>query len=171
MSFEDRLAKGKIGEQIVEAYLLAQGYVPYRPIEGVAHPFDRLVASRDKRNLAVFEIKTKPRREAFKDTGIPERHYHDYQHIYFTYNIPVFIAFVDENMAEVYGNFISELMKTDENPGRRMKVYPSTETNRWGQSITYFPLSRMITITKLTPEQCAELRALRKSGWTSTQCL
>lgn len=153
MSWETRLEKGRIGERIVDAWLESKGYVPYRPIDGVAHPFDRLVASRDKKTIRVVEVKAKPRREKYPDTGIPTTHYNDYKHIQDKYGIQVFIAFVDEVLKKIYGNFLDELDKPD---GR----YPLRYAD-----VTYFPLSKMLDIKRLTDEQCAELAALRRSNY------
>lgn len=151
MSFASRLAKGRIGERIVDEWLVARGFVPYRPQDGVAHPFDRLVASGDKRRIGVVEVKSKPRREKYPDQGIPTRHYTDYKHISDTYGIRVFIAFVDEVLAKIYGNFLDELEKPR---GRYPLKYADT---------IYFPLEAMRDIAPLTQEQCAELAVLRDS--------
>lgn len=153
--FDSRVTKGRIGERIVDDWLVRKGFVPYRPIEGVAHPFDRLVASRDKRTIRVVEVKSKPRRERYPDTGISVGHFQDYRHIEDTYNVPVFIAFVDERLKKVYGNFLSELCKSN---GR----YPLVQSG-----IIYFPLCHMKRLADLTEEQCVELEALRRSRYIS----
>lgn len=155
MSFEDRLEKGCIGERIVDEWLVRIGYIPYRPMPGVAHPFDRLVASRDKKRIAVCEVKTKPRRNKYRDTGVDIcnlRHYADIQE---KHQLRVFIAFVDEVERQIYGNTLDELMKTriSEN-----SVYPKDF-----DGIRYFPLSAMIVISALTEEQCEELKSRRRS--------
>lgn len=155
MSFEDRLEKGSIGERIVDEWLIRRGYVPYRPMEGVAHPFDRLVASRDKKRIAVCEVKTKPRRNKYRDTGVDIKKLNDYTNIQEQHRLRVFIAFVDEVEAQVYGNTLDELMKTRTSEGQ---VYPKEY-----DGIRYFPLDAMIVIADLTDEQCTELKKRRRS--------
>ena len=155
MSFADRLKKGQIGERIVDEWLISKGFVPYRPIAGAAHPFDRLVASRDKRKILVVEVKSKPAREKYGDQGIETRHYEDYKHISEKYGIRIFIAFVDEDAARIYGSFLDELEKPQ---GRYPLKYPDR---------VYFSPKHMRDIAQLTREQCAELRALRVSNYKS----
>lgn len=105
--------------------------------------------------IRVVEVKSKPRRDKYPDTGIPTRHYDDYKHIENKYGIQVFIAFVDEVLKKIYGNFLEELEKPE---GR----YPLRYAN-----VIYFPLSKMRDITMLTDEQCAELTALRESEYVA----
>ena len=166
MSFEERLKTGQFGEQIIDAFLRQKGWVPYRPVEGIAHPFDRLVASPDKKNICIFEIKTKFRREAYADTGINRRHYDDYQHVTAKYGVPLFLAFVDAREGSVYGNWWHELLKErppEDSWSGGCKGYP------WEQrGIVYFPLSAMHILYVLTDSDRTELQGLRVSGWTSS---
>lgn len=166
MKFEDlpSARKGAIGEQIVDDWLLAKGWVPYRPVKGTRHPFDRLVARADKRELCIVEVKTKPRREAYKDTGINQTHFDDYQHVTATYRIPLFLAFVDEVQQCVYGNWWSELLK--KRTGDEAIVDMIHGGYPWShRGIVYFPLSAMTPIARLSEEQCQQLRALRRTNW------
>lgn len=165
MSFNDRPTEktGRFGERIVDEFLIQKGWIPYRPIGDVAHPFDRLVASADKQNLCIVEVKTKWRREAYKDTGINRRHFNDYQRITAKYDIPLFLSFVDAKQGTVYGNWWLELIKSRV-PGRAgaggCQSYP------WEQrGIVYFPLMAMRTLYVLSPDERAELLALRVSNW------
>jgi hypothetical protein len=163
MSFEERLKTGHFGERIVDLFLRQKGWVPYRPVDGVAHPFDRLAATADKKRLCIFEVKTKFRREAYPDTGINKRHFDDYQHITNTYRLPLFLSFVDGKQGEVYGNWWSELLKARA-PGKSCTAgcagYP------WEQrGIVYFPLDAMRTLYVLNETERDELLGLRRSGW------
>jgi hypothetical protein len=163
VGFTDRLKKGAIGEAIVDRWLRDKGWVPYRPVDGCAHPFDRLVASANKRKLCIVEVKTKPRREAYRDTGIERRHFDDYDHVTSTYSIPLFLAFVDERERRVYGNWWSILLQ------RRPSGRPFPEAYPWTQKgIVYFPLSIMRPIAELSDEQCRQLEALRSSAWVES---
>ena len=164
MSFEDRLKTGRFGERIIDEFLRQKGWIPYRPIEGAAHPFDRLAASPNKRKLCIVEVKTKWRREAYADTGIDRRHYNDYQHVTTTYRVPLFLCFVDAKLGTVYGNWWAELLKPrepEDSWAGGCEGYP------WEQhGIVYFPLSAMRKLYVLTEQDRGELRGLRVSGWT-----
>ncbi len=70
--------KGALGEQIVDRYLVEQGYIPYGSLIDGAHPFDRLCASRDKREVFIADVKSKACRLFYPDTGIGLRHYQEY---------------------------------------------------------------------------------------------
>ncbi|HZD63207.1 MAG TPA: hypothetical protein VE200_10485 [Xanthobacteraceae bacterium] len=173
MSFETRLKVGSIGERLVDAFIRQQGYVPYYPDTGMRHPFDRLIASPDKRRLCVVEVKTKPRREAYDDTGIDECHFNDYEHITTTYAIPLFLAFVDAKVGAIYGNRWHELLKPRDR--REYLTLPNGEQVCVGgacypwhcRGIVYFPRDAMRTLHVLTEGERKELLALRTSAWRS----
>jgi len=149
--------KGKVGERLVDAWLRDQGYVPYAPVvENKAHPFDRIVASENKREIFVAECKTKPARTEYHDTGIDVRHYNDYKHIMEKYGLGIFLFFVDEDKREIYGGYLAELdcQCHEEKPdGSRLLSYPLV---RGG--IRYFPLSAMLPVCQLTDDEVAEIK-------------
>lgn len=169
MMFEDRpTAKtGRIGERILDDYLRQHDWIPYRPDADAPHPFDRLAASPDKRQLCIVEIKTKFRREAYADTGIEQRHYNDYQHVTMTYQVPLFLAFVDAKVGTMYGNWWSELLKTRESSILQIDGFMIRNATYpfFDRGIVYFPLSAMRTLYVLTDAERAELLALRTSRW------
>lgn len=164
MKWNDKpsVQKGSIGERIVDEWLIGLGWVPYRPIADAAHPFDRLVASKDKKRIVVVEVKSKPRREAYADTGIDYRHYQDYLGIWQSYNITVFLAFVDEKQGRIYGEFLSRLNKFRIVDGN---VYPWRPRPNQRPDIVYFPLEAMRQIGDLTGSQISSLSALRSTGF------
>lgn len=166
MSWQDSPAylKGQVGERIVDRWLEEQGLVPYHPVANAAHPFDRLVASKDKRSIIVVEVKAKPARNKYPDTGIDYRHYQDYQHIWAKHHIPVFIAFVDEKKRQVYGQLLSILEQRRVEDGRH---YPLRYANG-KPDIIYFPLSAMRQIADLTDDQVEALSLLRRSQHDAT---
>jgi hypothetical protein len=45
--------KGELGESIVDDFLRGKRVIPYRPHYDGAHPFDRLCATADKRNVFI----------------------------------------------------------------------------------------------------------------------
>lgn len=157
MNWGDRveIKKGDFGEAIVDQWLISKGFIPYRPVIDCAHPFDRLVASRDKKTLCIVEPKTKPSRNNYPDTGINDRNLKEYLFIWDKYKIPIFLAFVDERKASVYGEWLHILMK--KRTGANWE-YPQTHNG-----ITYFPLDAMRPIADLTHEQVIHLRGLRRS--------
>lgn len=164
MSFQDRLKTGNFGEEIVDRYLEQQGWVPYHPKQGVAHPFDRLVASPDKRKLCIVEVKTKYRREAYADTGINQSCFNDYQQITMKYSIPLFLVFVDGKLGQVYGNWWSELIKSRE-PELSAKVKGCLSYPWYQNGIVYFQYSTMRVFYVIPEEKRQELLKLRVSNW------
>ncbi len=139
--------KGNIGEEIVKKYLEQKGFIVYQPSTPGGHPFDNLCA-KDK-NIFVAEIKTKEARKYYPDTGIDIRYYDKYLYVSRTYNMLVFIFFVDAANAKIYGNELRKLIKPVTISG---KTYPSKE-----KGIIYFPLVNMVTIALLSKEQCDEI--------------
>ncbi len=102
---------GNIGEQLVHDYLAKKGFIVYEPTTDGAHPGDRFVATPDKKTVFMAEIKTKQARRLFPDTGFDLRHFNDYMHVSFKYNMRVFSAFVDSDVGAIYGNWLDELSK------------------------------------------------------------
>jgi len=148
---------GGLGAGILDAHIRATGWIPYGPQADGAHPFDRLIASPDKRHICIVEVKTKARREAYRDTGINRRHYEDYRHITATYRLPLFLAFVDPKEGRIYGNYWTELLTPRIRGACR---YP------WhSNGIVYFPLDAMPTLRLLTTTECSALLALRQTRW------
>ena len=153
---KDTVKKGNIGEDIVRDYLIKMGYVPYEPVIGIAHPFDKLCASRDKKTIFIAEVKTKARRNKYPDTGINISHYNDYKNIQTKHNIHVFLFFVDEMLKKVYGEFLIKL----EDP---LKIivngYEINYPLRF-KGIIYFPIEKMRDIGDLNKQQVADLKNL-----------
>lgn len=158
MNWNDRIQvqKGNLGEELVEQYLAKKGFVVYRPITG-PHPFDRLCASADKRRIFVAEIKTKPRRKYYPDTGFNQRHNQDYLRIAMQHSMDVFVYFVDEVVGKIYGGeLISNLHKP-----RQIQHGSKTLTYPWSiDGIIYFPLSCMEVVAELPRDERARLAAL-----------
>ena len=159
--------KGDIGEAVVDNYLISKGFIPYHPNADGAHPFDRLVASRDKRTIFIADTKSKPARKYYPDTGIDVRHYEQYKFIQDKYHINVFIFFVDEDSGTIYGNVLSKLdePKTEFNPKTVGWVgYPLVQGG-----IRYFPLSAMEQIGKIPEDELLKLRKLSTRNMAYTE--
>lgn len=148
--------KGDFAEKIVRDYLETMGYVIYEPMTNKAHLFDKL-AVKDNFEFMIAECKAKPKRREFDDTGFNHKHYHKYKGVMTKHNIPIFVFFIDEKLAEVYGNWLTELEKEVPDEGGN---YP-----RVFDGIIYFPMKNMIrNIAKLTPEQCEYLKLHSKNN-------
>jgi len=135
--WEDKIQvkKGNYGEDLVNNYLNKKGYVIYTPITNNAHCFDRIVM-KNKSDIKIVECKTKAKRTYFDDTGIDIRHYNEYKNISDKYIIPLFIFFIDEYLGEIYGNYLTELIKP--------KVVKNKEYPLEYKGIMYFPMVNMI---------------------------
>lgn len=158
MQWEDRLTvrKGNLGEQLVEKYLTSKNFVIYRPTSG-PHPFDRLVASADKKRIFIAEIKTKPSRNKYPDTGFDLRCNQDYLRICISHHMDVFVYFVDERCGWIYGNSLIENLYTPRivhHNGMVLK-YPIA-----AGGIIYFPLEAMEKIAQLPALECKRLADL-----------
>lgn len=150
--------KGNIGEQLVNAYLIEKGFIPYSPDASGVHPFDRLVASKDKRTIFIADSKAKPARTFYPDTGINIKHYEDYKFIQDKYNIDVFLFFVDEDKQEIYGNFLRHLDEPVEiHDSGRILNYPLEH-----KGIRYFPLEKMLHVARITEEEASAMRQFSK---------
>jgi hypothetical protein len=148
--------KGNVGESVVDTYLIKQGLIPYAPNANGAHPFDRLVASKDKKTIFIAESKAKPARVIYPDQGINVRNYEDYKRIQEKHGIDVFLFFVDEDRGTVYGNLLSVLDKPRLIHNIRVGAsinYPLVEGG-----IRYFPLEAMEQIGPIPEEELALLR-------------
>ena len=137
-SSRPEVIKGQIGEDIVLKHLEAMGYIIYRPVNGGAHPFDNLCANKDK-SIFVVEIKTKPRRIYYPDTGINIRNYEDYCRTRAKHNIDIILFFVDEVKKCIYGGSLRDLeTEITIEHGIDTLNYPLRHNG-----IIYFPLDNM----------------------------
>jgi len=148
--------KGNIGENIVDEFLKAKRVIPYRPVYDGAHPFDRLCATADKKTIFIADIKTKPARTYFPDSGFNLSNYGDYTYITKKYGLRIFIFFVDEDAREVYGNWLEELEQPIqiEHKGRVLS-YPIRE-----RGIIFFPKANMRHIAQVDYTRAKELMDL-----------
>lgn len=155
MEWSDKIEvkKGDLGEKIVRDWLHRNGLVVYEPVTDSAHAFDKLV-SRGKSTLVIVEVKTKPRRLYFPDTGIQLKHYNEYKRVSEKYNIPLCIFFVDEYLSEIYCGYLSELSANKQITHNGKSItYPLVKGG-----IIYFYQPTMRVIHKLAPEQVTEIK-------------
>lgn len=171
-AWEDRqeVKLGNLGELLYDEHLRREGnVVVYKPTGG-PHPFDRLCATTDKSTVFVGEVKTKPARRLFPDTGLNLSQYEDYTRVRDRHNLRVFLAFVDHDRQQIYGNWLDELEKTRivrhewiDDRGRKWsknRRYPLRQPNSKGVMEIYFPLEAMDDISDLTDEAVARLASL-----------
>lgn len=135
--------KGNLGEKIIKKYLERKGCIVYKPITDKPHYFDYL-ATKDNKKLYIVEVKTKPRRKYYEDTGINIEHYDIYKNVAKKYNLKLFIFFVDEIEGAIYGNELNALCKEVED-----KRYPMKQ-----KGIIYFHLDNMIELAKIIERRC-----------------
>lgn len=153
--------KGNLGEFIVDKYLLGKNIIPYSPKADIAHPFDRLCASTNKKNIFIAEVKTKASRSYYPDTGINLKSYEEYKFIENKYGIDVWMFFVDEYKKKIYGNKLSNLDKPVEIIHKnKILNYPLIQPNAIGRKIIYFPLEFMVDVCDIDDKVSEELKEL-----------
>lgn len=158
-SFDTALAKGEIGEKIVQSLMERKGWVVYRPETEGAHHFDMLCI-KDKRHAVAFDVKAKARMNKWPATGVNQRHFEEYQRFSEKHKMPFWIVFVDEFQREIYGNTISEL----ERPRTIGSVdYPWVLPSR--TPIRLWPLAAMKSISPLDGAMARKLMELNQRGY------
>lgn len=164
--------KGNLGEALIDEYVEKNGFRIYQPDPSKgSHPVDRFIMKVDKDNfpdkngdlinlhIIAIEVKTKPARDLYPDTGFDLSSYAHYKRICETYKIRVAIYFVDDIAGKIYGNYFDELEKERviEVRGKEMH-YPFNHNG-----IRYYPTSAMKTIIILTDEQVSEIKKYSKN--------
>tara|TARA_R100001463_G_scaffold114585_1_gene169796 strand:+ start:1079 stop:1546 length:468 start_codon:yes stop_codon:yes gene_type:complete len=100
--------KGDIGEQIIKDYLERKGWVIYAPTTDKAHYFD-MIATRNKKEIIGYDVKTKARLNKIAATGIDKQDYLDYMRFTRDYYFPFYLFFVDEKEGKVYYQLLKKL--------------------------------------------------------------
>lgn len=149
--FKKSLRKGDVGERIVRASLEGKGWVVYQPVTEGAHHFDML-SIKDKKTAIALDVKTKARMNHYPATGINQRHFEEYQRFSKKHLMSFWIVFVDEMLAQVYGNTLKELEKPREVQGNQ---YPMIKN--WNPPIRLWPLEAMKNIAQLQDCDKSEL--------------
>lgn len=162
MQFRDlpRVKKGSLGEQIVDKWLVKKGLIVYEPSTSNPHGFDRLV-SLDKSSLVIVEVKTKPKRLYFPDTGIDIKHFKGYKEVSEKHSIPLCIFFVDEILKQIYCGWLSELIQEKQIKWKGKQItYPLIS-----KGIVYFHQPSMKVIHQLTEAEVQEIKLLSNSNY------
>ena len=151
--------KGNIGEDIVEKHIEKLGYIIYKPVTEKSHPFDRLCV-KNKTEIFVAEVKTKPKRIHYPDTGFNLSHYQDYKYIE-KKGMKVYIFFVDEESGSVYGNWLNKLSEPKKiNHNKRIISYPLEQNG-----IIYFPIASMKEISVLNKKDISSIKNLYSGNY------
>ena len=160
-NFEISLKKGRIGEDIVRRVLEQDRFVVYQPVTTGAHAFDML-AVKDKDYTIAVDVKTKPRRKYYRDTGINEDHYIIYKKFQDEHNIDFIIVFVDEVEKKIYGQTLNELDKPIYKEGH---WYPWMQTTGGGKTIRYWHLDSMYVIGDVADNEAENLCELAQRNY------
>lgn len=163
MNWQDKIQvkKGNAGELEVRKFLEKKGLIIYEPVTNIAHGFDKLI-SKGKQQFVIVEVKTKPKRKYYPDTGINIKHYMEYKFISNKHRLPVFIFFVDEISKEIYGNYLHELEIVKQIMWKDKVIeYPKKE----GELI-YFYQPDMIKIDVLSNELADEINSMNTRKYT-----
>jgi hypothetical protein len=156
-----RTRKGTIAEQYVRDVLINRGWHIYTySTAGRPHPVDMLAFTPDNQLVAV-EVKCKPARLYYPDTGIDVRHYHHYHNLQAQLNLPILLLFVDEYSKTVYGNYLNNLSQPITIVhNKRELVYPMIAEN-----LVYFPLQVMNHYADIPPAIVAQIKSYRVSKY------
>lgn len=112
-----------------------------------------MIYSKKQNKFYLSDIKTKPRRFAYPDTGIDIRTFDEYMKKSKEINLEFLLIFVDESSKKIYGNLLSELTKEIEiHHNNKIIKYPLIH-----KGIIYFPLEKMKNIDKLTDLEAEQI--------------
>ena len=153
---------GNIGEQIIRNFFERNGYICYQPVTDGAHLLDFFFFKKNKGIIAA-DVKTKPSRNKYPDTGFNLKHYEAYNKFISEHNMMMFIFFVDPRKKEIYGNFLHELDKQRISNGM---LYPLDEKTKFGTWIRYYPLEAMIHIADLSNYEVSALMNVKGSDFS-----
>ena len=133
--------RGDRGEELCVSKLREHNWLSYKPTHLESHPADYCFINENNFRIFVADIKTKPRRIHFVDTGIDIRHWKKY--ISISKHVCFALFFVDITCGMIYYNTLDnlELPYTD----CRNITYPLDHNG-----IRYYSLDSMISLCKLT---------------------
>jgi len=154
--------KGDMGERIVCDYLQKKGWIMYKSITNAGHCFDFL-AIKNESECRIVEVKTKPKRKYYPDTGFEVSQYNRYKKAGKELQCKIFIAFVDEHAGEIYGNYLHELEKeitiiVNGKPVKYPLVQPTYIQYPHKGNTIYFPIQHMKTIKLLESSEIEYLK-------------
>lgn len=159
--------KGNLGEDLVQSLLEYRNYIVLRPTTEKAHWFDMFVMSdksRPAHNIDQFvaEVKAKPYMFKYNATGVNYRNFEEYWQYYNKTGTRIFLFFVDEIRAEIYGNFLDELEKPSIVKGIS---YPFNLECKGRRVIRLYSLENMAILAKLKIETADQLKNLSRRNY------
>ena len=141
------------------------------PAKDGPHLFDMWIYDPTVEIYGPADVKTKPARRYYPDTGMDLYWVSMYQKAQDETHCPFKVFFVDMDSASIYGGYIDDLNKplVLKHNGKTL-VYPiiskstpyNGPTNLISYSTKYWPLENMTEFGKIHPEQVAQLRVLSK---------
>lgn len=153
--------KGNLGELIVRRFLESKGLVVYKPVTDKAHSFDML-AILNKKTVMIAEVKSKALMKFCKCTGFNYSTYEDYKYIAKKHNLRVFIFFVDEELAKIYGNWLDVLDNPIEYEGYS---FPLNKRMKNGNLLRLYHYNSMVQIADIAWEEAELLKHYSYSNW------
>jgi len=148
----ESVKKGNRGEDIVYNILCEKGYLVYKYEQDKRHIIDFVVFNTEVHRIRFVDIKCKPARRKFPDTGFDIKSLEEYKLIMDI--APVYIFWVDEAKKEVYYQDLEELLKPILIKHNDIELdYPIFSKN-----IVYFPLEKMKHLCKISDEQAKQIR-------------
>lgn len=159
MRFQDlpNTKKGDMGEALVDDYLVRQRVVPFLPTTDGRHAFDRICLS-IKRGLFLADVKTKPCRLYYPDTGIDEACYREYRAASKLFSVPFFLFFVCEQHEMIHGNWLNALDEPRKvQHGPASLEYPAVEATEHGE-IRYWPTKALYALERIEGPRLVRLR-------------
>lgn len=157
--------KGDIGEEAVVNLLNAHGFCCYKSISPFAHPIDFLAIKNDMTKMLFCEVKTKPSRKFYPDTGFNYRNYKKYKGMEDRFQCHVFVAFVDDLRGQIYGDFLRKMEKPYiMNYKNKILKYPLVK-----DSIIYFPLAHMRLVSAIPADVLKKLSKFTSNNKSYSQ--
>ena len=135
---------GKVGETYIAEFAKSKKSKAYIPAKDESYPVDSICISGN--TIWFLEVKTKPRRKWYEDTGCD---LNDFK-LYCTLDGPVYILWADFITESLYGAWLDDL-----------KPVLKEEKGKYA----YFPLSSMTTYRTLTTPEVEELKKLNRSKY------
>ena len=160
MDWQDktRVKKGNIGEALVKDFLESKDLMVYGMMTPGAHLVDYIVTTKDKKEMFIAEVKTKPGRKYVADTGFDTRHLNEYKNTV----LPVHMFFVDEDSKTIYSGNLNTML-ISRVVGHR--TYPMEGTGEWDSHITYFPREIMGYCCDISEENINKLKQFNNSSY------
>jgi hypothetical protein len=164
-SFDISVKLGEIGEHQVKEMLERDGWIIYRPQTLGSHPLD-VLAINEKRKTIAADIKTKPRRTYYADTGVDLCHFEQYKKFSEDHGVEFYIYFVDRSLGRIYGNSLKNLEIPCWHEGRQ---YPRTETIKYGkdagQKIRYWAMCAMVDFAGISQKTIDAIKGFEQRNY------